>query len=301
MSASNRSAQVSPLLVMGLPAGAVLERRVEGLVVAPEVADLRGRDHVVAADEAHLVLDVALLVAGVGVAEPRLEAVVQPEPPEQLRLGDDVVPAPPGLGRVVEHDDPRHAAYHVEGVLEPLADADVLLVAEHLAPGVVGIGERHGQEVHPDVAAVGGAAEGVVEVRLAEIDLHRPRVPMEPHVPVLRGLAHGPPHLADLALHGRVRSGVAFFRHQPVVDPSRGVALLVVAVPVRLEHLLDIALEAVQQGRPPRAGLRPLRGEVVDRQVLPDRRVRVPGLAPYLRRGVPEGPQIAYPLYLGHV
>ena len=115
-----------PLLIVGLPAGAVLERRVEGLVVVPEVADLRGRDHVVAADEAHLVLDVAILVAGVGVAEPRLEAVVQPKPPEQLRLGDDVVPAPPGLGRVVEHDDPRHAAHHVEGVLEPLADADVL-------------------------------------------------------------------------------------------------------------------------------------------------------------------------------
>ena len=108
--------------------------------------------------------------------------------------------------------------------------------------------------MHPDAVAFGGAAKGVIEVRPAEVDLRRPRLPMEPYVPVFRGPAHGPPHLADLALRGRARSGVALFRHQPVIDPSRGVALLVAAVPARREHPLGVALKAAQQGRPPPHG-----------------------------------------------
>lgn len=54
---------------------------------------------------ADLALDVPLLLDGVRVAEAGREAVVQPEPAEEVGLRDRVAPPPPGLGCVVGHDD----------------------------------------------------------------------------------------------------------------------------------------------------------------------------------------------------
>ena len=77
----------------------------EGLVVLPRVADAGDGDEYVGAHEGDLALDVTLLVPRVGVAEPRLEAVVEPEPAEELGLPHLVEDPAPRPGRVVEHDD----------------------------------------------------------------------------------------------------------------------------------------------------------------------------------------------------
>ncbi len=73
----------------------------EGLVVLPQVADAGDGDECVGAHEGDLALDVTLLVPRVGVAEPRLEAVVEPEPAEELGLPHLVEDPAPRPGRVV--------------------------------------------------------------------------------------------------------------------------------------------------------------------------------------------------------
>nr|WP_232204390.1 hypothetical protein [Olsenella profusa] len=70
-----------------------------------------------------LVLDVALLVARVGVGEGVVGPVVRREAPEELREPDLAPDAPADLGGVVEDGPPRHAAGELEHVAEPLADA----------------------------------------------------------------------------------------------------------------------------------------------------------------------------------
>ena len=71
----------------------------------PQVADAGDGDEYVGAHEGDLALDVTLLVPRVGVAEPRLEAVAEPEPAEELGLPHLVEDPAPRPGRVVEHDD----------------------------------------------------------------------------------------------------------------------------------------------------------------------------------------------------
>ncbi|MFC2340082.1 MAG: hypothetical protein ACFNLW_09405 [Olsenella sp.] len=80
-------------------------------------------------------LDGPLLVSRVGVAEPRLEAVVRPRLREQPRLGRLPEEHPTGLGRVVEHHHARHPADELEDPCETLAEAPRLLAPRrHAAP-----------------------------------------------------------------------------------------------------------------------------------------------------------------------
>lgn len=178
----------------------------------------------------------------------------------------------------------------LEAVLEPLADADVLLAREDLAHPVAGVREGHRQVVHPCPAA----AEGVIEVGLPEVGLHGARAPSEPHRLAPRPLGA---NLLHVAPRRGAAAAKAMLRAQPLEDALGRVALLVVAAAVLLEHLADEGLAGVGLARALR-GLGPLGREVVFLSVLPDRRSE--GLL-HLRRRIAIREHVAYPLYLGHV
>ncbi len=198
---------------------------------------------------------------------------------EQRRLPDLAAHAAPDLGGVVEHHQRGHAAYVLEGVLHALAHAHGPLVAEQLGQAVVGLGERLGEVVHARELAA------VLEVGLAEVDLHGAGRPLQVHEGALRSRQPGlGPELPHVALHGRVAALEAVLVDEaPVHAPGR-VALLVVGALVLLEHPGDLGLVGVED-----AALGPLdralRGEVVLCEVLPDRRVGEPGGLLDLRRG----------------
>ena len=87
------------------------------------------------AREADGVLDGPPLVSRVGVAEPRLEAVVRPRLREQPRLGHLSEEHPTGLGRVAGHHRARHPANEPEDPCETLAEAPrPLAPRRHAAP-----------------------------------------------------------------------------------------------------------------------------------------------------------------------
>ena len=110
-------------------------------------AERGNRDEQVAAQEAHGVLDRALLVAGVGVAVAALEAVVAPELGEQPRLGYLPAGHPAGLGRVVEHRHARGAVPAAEDLGEPGAQALGPLRPQRHALPVVGVRQRADEQL----------------------------------------------------------------------------------------------------------------------------------------------------------
>lgn len=93
------------LLVVELLFGMGVKRLGKPSVVVLEVVHPGHGHEEVPPGVADLALDVSLLLAGARVAEAGREAVVQPEPAEEVGLHDHVAPPPPGLGGVVEHDD----------------------------------------------------------------------------------------------------------------------------------------------------------------------------------------------------
>ena len=147
-----------------------------------------------------LVLDVALLVARVGVGEGVVEPVVRREAPEELREPDLAPDAPADLGGVVEDGPPRHAAGELEHVAEPLADALGRLAPEHLGGSHVGVREGDGQVLAP------GDHAADPEVRLPEVDLDLAGQPAQRKealgVPAVTLPGHLLAAAPDVALHG---------------------------------------------------------------------------------------------------
>ena len=185
------------------------------LVVPRQVAHRRHGHERVAADEAHLGLDGALLVAGVRVAEGRLEAEVQPEAAEQRALAHLAGGPPADPGRVVEHDAVGHPSYVEEDGHEALAHALGGGAAEDLEPAHVGLREREHQVVEA------GLPPSPPEVGLAEVALRGAGRPDEVEER-RRRLAHGPlalPHVFCQALLSRSRHG--FVSHFPSPDDGR--------------------------------------------------------------------------------
>lgn len=96
-----------------------------------------------------LVLDVALLVARVGVGEGIVESVVGREVAEELRCPHLPADAPTDLCGVVEDRPPGNAADKLEDVAEPLADALCRLAPEDLGEPDVGGREGDRQVLAP--------------------------------------------------------------------------------------------------------------------------------------------------------
>ena len=135
-----------------------------------EALGRRHRHHQVAPDEADGVLHAALLMAGIRVAEPRLEPVMRAEQGEQAGLGDRAVrPAMAHAGGVVEHHHPRRHAHALEDPQQTLAHALRGLAGKGDHPAHVRVRERHHQEMH-DPFDSGDHGPG-----LAEIDLRASR------------------------------------------------------------------------------------------------------------------------------
>lgn len=71
----------------------------------------------------YFILDVALLVSGMRIAEPDTEPVMGTEPGKQLGLMDLIHDPAANAGCVVEHKKRRDTPNVVEDILKPLADA----------------------------------------------------------------------------------------------------------------------------------------------------------------------------------
>lgn len=163
---------LDPVRLVGQPHAPVEERP----VVALGAADGRDGHEQVAPDHANLVLDAALLVARVRVAEREVEPVMRGARLEEPRRAHPAAHAAAHAGGVVEHYARWHAADVLEDVLQSLADALGVLSREHLGESDVGERERQHEEAQP-------APEPVdIEVRLAEVGLGLAWLPHEVEV-----------------------------------------------------------------------------------------------------------------------
>ena len=232
------------------PAVAAPRRRVEaGAALREAPVELghrtegRHRHEQVAPQEAHRVLDGALLVARVGVAVARLEPVVALELGEQGRLGHLAAHHPAGLGGVVEHHQPGRAAPAPEDLGQAGAHALRPLGPGRHALPVVGVGQRRHQQLQLERLAGDGRPE------VAVVDLAGARPPLQLQVALPGpGRARQPP-VPHEAPHRRVRPLEAALLDQPVVYAPGRVALLARGPRVGLEDRLDPGPVALQ-GRP---------------------------------------------------
>ena len=205
--------------------------------VGEPVPPLRGRrrHHQVAAQEADRVLRASLLPTGIGVVEPRLEAVMRAEQREQPRLGDGPVdPAVADPGGVVEH---QHAGNHAsmgEHPVQSMAHAFRGLSRQRGHVPHVRIRERDHQEMHgPFHARDHGQG-------LAEIDLRAAWRPFQLAEPLGLAPVSLPPPL-DPTLHRRVAAFETAFIHEPLVHAPGGVPLLARHTQVGLEPFVGLA------------------------------------------------------------
>ena len=229
-----------------------------------QAADARHRHHQVAPEEAHRVLDGALLVAGGRVAVGARAAVVSPQGREQRALRH-LPPAPAAqLGCVVEHQADGGPAHLLEQLAEcPAGVLRAVSARQHLESGVA-VGERQRQGVQ------GLGDPGNHGLALPVVDLRGARRPPRLQEPVaLPPVLLAPP--PDEALHGGQGPGVALFVAQPLPHAPGGVALLARGGAVRLQPRPRDLRVPLHRGLRPLGGGRGRRGEVLLGQVPGDR------------------------------
>ena len=212
------------------------EERVE----LAERAERRHGDEEVPAQEAHGVLDGALLVSRVGVAVAALEAVVGPELREQPRLGDFSAHHPARFRGVVEDHRRGGSTPAPEDLEEPGAQALRTLRHERDALAVVRVRQRRDQQLEVE----GPPAER--RAKVAEVDLAGSGRPLELEVALAARRRPGEPPLFDEPLHGRVEPRVSALGDQSVVDAPRGVPLLPRCAGIGLENALDPSLVTLE-------------------------------------------------------
>ena len=140
-------------------------------VVYVGAADAGNGHEQVAADEADLVLHVALLVARVRVAERVVEPVMGGESREHLGGPYGRAGLPADAGGVVEHYARWDAAAVLEYVAQALADALGVLAGEHLRQADVRVREGDDEVQHPPSHAA-DAEIGFAEVGLSLAGAH---------------------------------------------------------------------------------------------------------------------------------
>ena len=225
---------------------------------------LQRRDHEVAAEEPDRVLHRAFLPTGIGVAEPRVDAVVREERVEH-RGERHLAPRVPAsrAGGVVHDDHGRDAADVLEHLDQPVAQAFRVLPGQARHVPHVRMGERD------DQAVVVHELAGDAGLRHTEIDLRDAGRPDELAVPV--GTA--PVRLAPAShvpQRRRVLAVVAGLRAEPVVHAFGGMALLARQHAVGLEPSVDQCRVRVDLGAPAPVHGR-FRGHVVHISVFRDR------------------------------
>lgn len=210
-------------------------------VVRFDVGDDRDGDEQAVPDEAHLPLDVALLVARIRVAEREGESVVGREGAEHVGGVERVGGLAADAGGVVEHEAQRHAPEILEHVLQALADAFGVLTGEQLRQSHVRIRERDDHEILPPAHAHD------VKVGLAEINLGLAGMPRQREELgfLLAALALDLRHVMPDGRFARLASVLVT---QPLVNLPAGVALLASIARVLFEVALDDAAVLVHDG-----------------------------------------------------
>ena len=217
------------------PATAVVEQL---RVQRREARRSRHRHQVVPADPADQPLDLALVVALAGTAEPVGEQVVRLQLAEHPRPLPRPVAQNPRYGNlgVVVQDRVRHLAEEAErrGVARTERLRRLRRIGLHEAG--VAVRQVHRKEVdlpfHP----------ADLRQRLAKVDLRMPRIMAQRH----EHLALPQPALVHIVLHDRQPAGVAVLVPKPLEDPLRGVPLLRLTALILLQDLVDDPDERVQ-------------------------------------------------------
>jgi len=216
-----------------------------------------------------------------------------PQALEDLRL-DHHLAHPPAAGRtVVQHKNGRAAADEGEDVDEPLAEAFGRLPVEQLGQVHVGIGEDEREE------PLAFQLTPLDAVDLPEVPLALPRMPDQllagpPLTALGAGLPHIPLHRWVGAVETRMHLG------QAVMDPLRGVALLVPLALVVRQPAVDRRLVRVELAGP-RLALGYLGREILHLQVFPHRLLVDRYFLCDCRHRVSLFPQISDTIDLGHV
>ena len=193
------------------------------------------RNKGVPAAVADLVLHVALLVAGGGIAKLRLEAVVHHEPGEAV--GQNTVVAVQHLGdggaHVVKAQMQRNAANALKDPLHALQQTLLVLRGEGQRVTLVGIREGNRQSIARLLLPGGVVVHELPEVHLAAaLGVVQRKV--------TAGLrSHGKLLFADVLLYAGVAATETVFFDQPVKDALRGVALLSGDLAVLLQPLVN--------------------------------------------------------------
>lgn len=193
----------------------------------------RRRGHEVAAQEPDRVLHRSLLPSGIGIAEPRVDAVVREERVEH-RGGRHLAPRVPAsrAGGVVHDDHGRDAADVLEHLDRHVAQAFRVLPGQARRVAHVRMGERDHQAVAVHELA------GDAGLRHAEIDLRDAGRPDELSVSV--GTAPvGLAPASHVPRRRRVLAVVAGLRAEPVVHAFGGVALFAWQHAVGFEPSVD--------------------------------------------------------------
>ena len=198
----------------------------------PNTNNLTSSDQV-AAEEPDRVLHRAFLPTGIGVAEPRVDAVVREERVEH-RGGRHLAPRVPAFraGGVVHDDHGRDSADVLEHLDRPVAQAFRVLPGQARRVAHVRMGERD------DQAVVVHELAGDAGLRHAEIDLRDAGRPDELAVSVGTALVRLAP-ASHVPQRRRVLAVVLGLRAEPVVHAFGGVALLAGQHAVGLEPSVD--------------------------------------------------------------
>ncbi len=243
-------------------------------------------------DEVHLPLHVALLVAGIRVAEAEFEAVMGGEGREGLGGPDAAADLAPDAGGVVEHDAGWDPSYVFEHLLEGLAHAFGVLGREHLGEPDVRIGEREHEETQPPPRSHDA------EIRLPEIGLRLAGPPNEVEVRLGNGLPQRL-EVADVMPDGRFAALDAVLVAKALPYAAGGVALFAPVRGVLVEPRLYDPAVPVE-----RLGLAPLHGhprrQVRDRELRVHRVARDARLAGDFRYGLAVLPHLPYRIGLRH-
>jgi hypothetical protein len=141
------------------------------LVEQHQIVDPGHRCEPVPASETHLVLNISFLMTRIRVAEPGLEPVTQPEPPEQLGLPDHVHHPAAYPSGVIEHHHWRHTTNMREHIKQPLTHALCGLPTKHLREPLVRVRERHHKKMTTHTT------RRFVEIGFPEINPRQTRFP----------------------------------------------------------------------------------------------------------------------------
>ena len=214
--------------------GVLLAPLPEILVEICEGSDFRHGDEGVAAAVAHLVLHIALLIAGCRIAEVCLKAVMQHETVESVC--ENAIRSPEHLGNgsrhVVEPQPGGNSADMLKDPFHSFQQTFLILRGKHLRVAFVGVREGNGQCIAGMLLFVAAVVQHFAEVHLS------PALRMGNGKITAAFSTHGELLLAHIALDAGIASGVSVLVAEPTEHSPHRMPLLSGHLPIRFQPLV---------------------------------------------------------------